>query len=69
MNEKQLKEKAKRLGLFVTKNHNALNAAKDLLSANERIIELEAIINTPTSTILSNQLIRNYKQKWLKIHG
>ncbi len=64
--KQQLIKEAKSLGLYVTDNHNAVNAAKNLFTANQRIIELEAIIKCDATQPLHLQLINNYNQKWNK---
>ncbi len=58
----QVIELAKVHGLYITENHNAINVAKDLYSANQRIAELELIV----STMGTSQDIENYKRKWLE---
>ena len=62
LTKRQVIELAKHYGLYITENHNAINVAKNLYDANQRIVELESIVTMmPVS-----QEIKNYKEKWLK---
>ena len=62
LTKRQVIELAKDYGLYITENHNAINVAKNLYDANQRIVELELIV----TTIPVSQEIKNYKEKWLK---
>ena len=66
LSKKQIVEQAKSHGLFISENHGAIHAAKDLITANKRIIELEAIINSDCTTSNHCKLIKNYYSKWRK---
>jgi hypothetical protein len=66
MNKQQIRVAAKKLNLHVTQNSNAANAAKDLFKANQRIVALEAIVDTEVLTPLWHQLVQNYYLKYQK---
>ena len=67
MNKRQIITAAKKLNLHVTDNSNAANAAKDLFKANQRIVELEAIINITSDDLSHSELlVKNYYKKWSK---
>lgn len=60
----EIVKQAKAHGLFVTDNHGAIDAAKNLYTANQRIIELEAMLETPVNSELWRKLNHNYNEKW-----
>ena len=65
LTKKQVTTAAKEHGLFVTDNHGSIHAAKNLFTANKRIIELESILAI-TDDIKRNAAIFKYNHKWNK---
>ena len=65
MKLKEIKAEAKKHGLFVTENSNADHAAKNLLQANNRLLELEAIAEIADDKTRSSKL-NAYRKKWCK---
>ena len=56
---------AKALNLYVTDNHNAITAAKSLLEANKRLIELEQAIAL-TDSKRQKAALTAYFNKWVE---
>jgi len=65
LSKSQLIKQAKGHNLFVTANSNAEYAAKNLLQANDRLIELEAVVQMPEGNART-VAFNNYMKKWWK---
>ena len=63
MDKKQIIAAGKKHGLFITENSNADYAAKNLLKANKRLLELEAAMQI-TDNFKRKVAIVNYITKW-----